>query len=105
MTLKIKVKVTSFELIQDLYVINTLFKFEDKIQNTSKVIVFTRNHKDDTDDADAEDGSKNSMSPFWLRGRHNLYFWHLVIMVKKIGPHVPSVYEANDMFDKNHPYF
>ena len=42
--------------------INTWFKFEDKIQNTSKVIVFTRNHKDD-DDADDDDGTKNNMSP------------------------------------------
>ena len=33
--------------------INIWFKFEDKIQNTSKVIVFTRNHTDDdTDDDD-----------------------------------------------------
>ena len=38
--------------------INTWFKFEDKIQNTSKVIVFTRNHTDDADD----DGTKNNMS-------------------------------------------
>ena len=59
MTLKIKVNVTSFQT--DLYVINTWFKFEDKIQNTSKVIVFTRNHTDgDTDDNDA---TKSNMSP------------------------------------------
>ena len=35
----------------DLYVTNTWFKFGDKNQNTSKVIVFSRNHIDD-DDAD-----------------------------------------------------
>ena len=39
--------------------INIWFKFEDKIQNTSKVITFTRNHTDD----DADDGTKNNMSP------------------------------------------
>ena len=44
--------------------INTWFKFEDKIQNTSKVIVFTRNHTDvNDDDADDDDGTKNNMSP------------------------------------------
>ena len=46
--------------------INTWFKFEDKIQNTSKVIMFTRNCKDDDND-DAEDtdkdDDKNNMSP------------------------------------------
>ena len=58
-----------FKLVRDLYVINRWFKFEDKIQNTSKVIVFTRNHTDDddddtddTDDAD-DDGTKNNM--YW----------------------------------------
>ena len=50
----------AFELVQDLYVINIWFKFEDKIQYTSKVIVFTRNH---TDEDDADDGTKNNMSP------------------------------------------
>ena len=35
------------------------FKFEDKIQNTSKAMVFTRNHADDNDD----NGTKNNMSP------------------------------------------
>ena len=35
------------ELVKDLYVNNTWLKFEDKIQNTSKVIIFTRNHTDD----------------------------------------------------------
>ena len=39
-------------LSETFYVINTWFKFEDKIQNTSKVIVLTRNHTDD--DADDE---------------------------------------------------
>ena len=47
-----------------LYVINSWFKFEDKIQNTTKVIVFTRNHTDgDTDDNDADDRTKNNISP------------------------------------------
>ena len=37
----------------------TWFKFEGKIQNTSKVIVLIRNHKDDDDD-----GTKNNnLSP------------------------------------------
>ena len=56
LTLKIKVKV--FELVRDIYVIKW-FKFEDKIQNTSKVIVFTRNHTDDNSDDD--DGTKTNM--------------------------------------------
>ena len=43
----------------DLYVINTWFKFEGKIQNDSKVIPFTRNQTDD--DADKA-GTKNNMS-------------------------------------------
>ena len=44
--------------------INIWFKFEGKIQNTSKVIVFTRNHTDDDDtDDDDDDGTKNNMSP------------------------------------------
>ena len=42
--------------------INIWFKFEDKIQNTSKVIAFTRNHTDD-DDADDDHETKNNMSP------------------------------------------
>ena len=53
--------------------INTWFKFEVKIQNTSKVIVFTRNHTDD-DDADEDDGTKNNMSLPGRKGggrRHN----------------------------------
>ena len=37
--------------------INIWFKFEDKLQNTSKVIVFTRNHTDD------DDGTKNNVLP------------------------------------------
>ena len=44
-----------------IYVINTWFKFEDKIQNTSKVTMFTRNHTDD--DADNNDKTTNNMSP------------------------------------------
>ena len=39
--------------------INIWFKFEDKIQNTSKVIVFTRNHTDGAND----DRTKYNMSP------------------------------------------
>ena len=42
--------------------INTCFKFEGKIQNASKVIMFTRNHTDDSNDAD-DDGTKNNVSP------------------------------------------
>ena len=41
--------------------INCWFKFEGKIQNTSKVIMFTRNHTDD--DADVDAGTKNNLSP------------------------------------------
>ena len=48
-----------FELVRDLYVINTWLKFEDKILKTLKVIVFTRNHTDD----DTDDRTKNNMSP------------------------------------------
>ena len=44
-----------FELVRDLYVINTWFKFEGKIPNDSEVIMFTRNHTYDDDD----DGTKN----------------------------------------------
>ena len=45
--------------------INIWFKFEDKIQNTSKVIVFTKNHTDDDNDNDVEDDdrTKNNMFP------------------------------------------
>ena len=49
--------------------INIWFKFEYKIQNTSKVFVFTRNHTDN-DEAD-EDGTKNNMSPPVGGGGHN----------------------------------
>ena len=43
--------------------LNIWFKSEDKIQNISKVIVFTRNHTDDDDtDDDDDDGTKNNMS-------------------------------------------
>ena len=47
-----------FELVRDLYVINTWFKFEDKIRNDSKVIMSKGIHTatDDDDDAD-DDGS------------------------------------------------
>ena len=41
--------------------INTWLKFEGKIQNTSKVIVFTRSLTDDADDAD--NGTKKNMAP------------------------------------------
>ena len=66
LTFKIKVKVASFLTCPRLYVINTWFKFEDKIQNTSKVIVFTRNH---TDNDDVDDRTKK-MS-YLSRGGHN----------------------------------
>ena len=50
--------------------INTWFKFQIKIENTSKVISFTRNHTDDDTDNDTDeddtdddnDGTKNNMS-------------------------------------------
>ena len=42
------------------------FKFEDKIQNISKVIVFTRKYTDDNeaddDDANKDDRTKNNVS-------------------------------------------
>ena len=58
-----------FKLVRDLYVINTWFKFEGKIQNDSKVITFIRNHTDDDDDKD-DNGTQNNMSPHgWTRGR------------------------------------
>ena len=56
MPIKIRSRSPVFELVRDLYVINTWFKFEGKIQNTSEVIVFTRNHTDD--DVDAEGRGK-----------------------------------------------
>ena len=50
--------------------INIWVKFEDKIHNTFKVIVFTRNHTDDDYDAD-DDRTKNKMSsPSPGGGRH-----------------------------------
>ena len=45
-----------FKLVRDLYVINTWFKFEDKIT------VFTRNHTDNDAD-DNDDRTKNNVSP------------------------------------------
>ena len=64
-TLKTEVKVTKFQTRQrpscDIW-----FKFENKIPNYSKVIIFTRNHKTTTDDDDnADGGTKNNtgMSP------------------------------------------
>ena len=36
--------------LRDIYVINTWFKFEDKIPNESKFAMFTRNHTDNADD-------------------------------------------------------
>ena len=47
--------------------INTWFKFEGKIQNASKVIMFTRNHTDDSKDTD-DDGTKNNVSPQLRKG-------------------------------------
>ena len=51
-----------FELVRDLHVINTWFKFEGKIQN---IIAFTRNHIDDADNADddAANGTKTMSLP------------------------------------------
>ena len=60
-----------FQLVWELYVINTWFKFEDKIQNTSKVIVFTRNH---TDNEDVVTEPKK-MSPLSRGGGHNELQW------------------------------
>ena len=55
--------------------INIWFKFEDIIQNASKVSLFTRVHTDDDDDDDDadddDDGTKNNMSPPVGGGRHN----------------------------------
>ena len=55
-----------FELVRDLHVINARFRFEDKNQNTSNVIVFTRNHTDKDHVAD-DDGTKNNMSPLGMQ--------------------------------------
>ena len=38
------VKVTVFEIIRDLEMINAHLKFETKIPNGSKVVAFTRNY-------------------------------------------------------------
>ena len=54
MTLKIKVKDTRFGICPRPWI-----KLEGKIQNDSKVIVFTRNHTDDADD----NGTKNIVTP------------------------------------------
>ena len=51
LTLKIKARSPGFKLVHDLYMNNAWLKCEGKIPNDSKVIRFTRNHKDD-DDAD-----------------------------------------------------
>ena len=56
-TLKVKVKVTSFPTRPRVYMINTWFTFKGKIQNDSKVIAFKKNYTDD-----ADDGTKSSMS-------------------------------------------
>ena len=63
MTLKIKLKVTSFRPRTSR--IDTWFKFKGNIQNASKVISLTRNHTDDADDHDDDDndGTKSNMSP------------------------------------------
>ena len=61
-----------FEIIRDLNIINTQIntcfegKFEGKIQNASKVIVFTRNHTDAddfADDGNADDKTKHKKFP------------------------------------------
>ena len=69
LTLKIKVKVK----VRDLYVINTWFRFEGKIENASKVIVFTRNHTDADDDR-RQQNQKQYVSP-QPGGRHNYTVW------------------------------
>ena len=51
-------KLAGFELAQDHYMINTLFMFEGQIPNDSKVIAFTRNHTDNADEDDDDDGTK-----------------------------------------------
>ena len=56
--MKIKDKVTSFELVIDLYVINICFKFEGKIPNNSKVIAFTRNRTEEDADDNNDNGPK-----------------------------------------------
>ena len=58
-----------FELIRDLYVINTWFKFEGKIQNDSK-LSHSQGITHDDDDAD-EDRTKNNMSLAVWGQRHN----------------------------------
>ena len=50
--------------------INMWFKVEDKFQNTSKVIVFTRNHTDDDTD---DDRTKNN-AKFDFYSRHTKSF-------------------------------
>ena len=47
----------------------SILKIKKKIQNTSKVIVFTRNHTDNDEDTDDDDdGTKNNMSPLGRGG-------------------------------------
>ena len=58
MTLKIKVKVKSFQTRPRSLCDQYMVKFEGKIQNDSKVIVFTRNHSHND-----EDRTKNNKSP------------------------------------------
>ena len=41
--LVVKVKLPVFEIIRDLYMINTNLKFEAKVPNGSKTVAFTRN--------------------------------------------------------------
>ena len=53
-----KVKVNRFQTGPRPYTINTLFMFEGKIPNDSKVIAFTRNHTDNTDEDDDDDRTK-----------------------------------------------
>ena len=51
-------KSTGFKLAQDHYMTNTLFIFEGKILNDLKVIAFTKNHADNADEDDDDDGTK-----------------------------------------------
>ena len=43
-SLKVKVKVKSFKIVQNLYMINTQLKFEGKIPTAQNVVAFTRNY-------------------------------------------------------------
>ena len=54
--------------------INIFFKFEDKIQNASKVHKESDNDADDDPDDDDNHGTKNNMSSPGRGGEHNENF-------------------------------